>query len=260
MNPILLNIFSGYGKSEELYFENARPKSIKISLYAGVNPDGYVSEFETYYKAVKFPQEQIIHLSDIFGVQSVALNFDQKKVIDFTRMISKSYDSEFKIPKVENSLILKIEILKTYPGTVCNDICISEISFNDRLIAVKPAVYYPVTKLYLNQDENTLLLDNNINTEVVVYSDTSSVLQIIEVSENKQWAIIISMPFEIQGRVESSYLLINLVTRSVVNSQLEKITGCYFYGNEMYFDKADNNRLFLMYSAKNGQFYRLELK
>jgi len=257
---IVINIFSGYGKSKVLHSQNARPKKLKFTIFAAVNPDGYVSEIGTQYKAFKFQQEQIVNLADNIAVQSIPLYFLREDLIDFASMVSRSFDSKFKLPKADECLILQTEILETFEGTKYNDVCISEIFFNDRFISPGPAPKNNISKVYTNQDENTILVDTKAKQGNIIYSEPSSVLQIIEVSKNKKWAIAISMPAEIQGRVETKYLLVDLVNRKIVNSQLEKSTGNYYSGNEMYFETANDNVLYLLYNAKDGKYYKLELK
>ena len=72
---LILNLLAGYGKSEKLYELNARPKSIRLSVLAAINPDGFVSENTTLYKTVRFSQTQCVHLADICAVQSISLDF-----------------------------------------------------------------------------------------------------------------------------------------------------------------------------------------
>jgi hypothetical protein len=256
---IVINIFSGYGKSKALYFQNARPKKIVFKIFGAVNPDGYVSEIGVQYKAVPFPQEQIVLLEDKFGVQSIPLDIPKKDLTDFRKMISESFDSEFKLPKADICLIIKMEILDSFSGSRYDDICISEVFFNNRFIAFRPKKPNPISKVYLNKEENSLLLDDKVNRRVVVYTDTSSVLQIIDISINKKWAILISMPSDIKGRVDTSYLLADLVNKNIVNPQLEKVTGNYLSGNEMYFKSRNNSMLDLIYNSKDGKYYQLEL-
>lgn len=259
LDNIVVNFFSGYGKSKELYLQNARPKKIVFKIFSAVNPDGYVSEIGVQYKAVQFPREQIVLLEDKFGLQSIPLDIPQEELTDFSKKISKSFDSEFKQPKADVCLIIKMEILDAFPGTKYDDICISQVFFNNRFLAFHHENSNPILKVYLNKEENSLLLDDKVNQRVVVYTDTSSVLQIIDVSTNKKWAILISMPADIQGRVETTYLLADLVNKKIVNAHLEKVTGNYLSGNEMYFESRDDGLLDLIYISKDGKYCRLEL-
>ena len=260
LKDIIINIFPGYGKSEKLYFQNAHPKKIRLSVFAAINPDGYVSEIGTLYKAVKFPLEQTVHLTDSFGIQSVSLDFSQKDIDNFKNEVYLSYDSTYKIPKASTCLILEFEVLKTYPGNKYDDVCISELFFNDCFISPPLRIANPAEKVYLNTAENALLLDNSIQQGVVVYSDILSVMQIIEVSENKKWAILISMPAENEGRAETSYLLFDLFNKVMVNSQLEKSIGNYLPGNEIYFDSDESGLTYLTYLAKDGEYHKIELR
>jgi hypothetical protein len=257
---IVMNIFSGYGKSSNLYLQNARPKKINLNLYVAVNPEGYVSENGFLYKAVKFPHTQVIQLTDNFGVQSIPFDFSKKDLNEFRNKASHSFDSAFKIPKANSCLILELEIIETFPGTNYDDVCISELFFNDRFVSFHPVFPNQISRVYLNHTENILLLDNEIKQGIIAYKDTSSILQIIEVSKNKKYAILIAMPAEIQGRAETTYLLVDLLNRKMINPQLEKYTGNYLSGNEIYFDFQTDNMMNLVYLAKNGEYLKLELK
>ncbi len=260
LDDIIINIFPGYGKSKELFIKNTRPKEIRLSIFAATNPDGYVSEHGTLYKAVQFHRKQIIHLADSFGVQSIHLYLFQEGLGDFQKYIQRSYDTEFEIPGAETCLILKIEVLDTYPGTKYDDICISEIFFNDCFVSLHRQTANLIEKAYLNTAENALLVDDSAHRGEVVYSDTSSVLQLMETSDNKKWGIIITMPAEIEGRVETSYLLFDLSNKKMVNSQLARYTGSYLPGNEMYFESSGSGRIYLTYLAKDGEYNKIELR
>ena len=260
LKDIIINIFPGYGKSKKLYHQNARPKKIRLSVFAAINPDGYVSEIGTLYKAVKFPQEQIVHLPDSFGIQSISLTIPQEDLFEFENVIYDLFNSEFKMPPGEECLILKIEIVDSYAGSKYDDVCISEIFFNDCFLSPQLKKINPVEKVYLNTAENALLLDNSVQQGKLVYSDTLSILQIMEVSENKKWAILISMPAENEGRAETSYLIFDLLNKAMVNGQLEKSIGNYMPGNEIYFDSGESGRTYLTYFAKDGEYHKIELR
>ena len=157
-------------------------------------------------------------------------------------------------------MIVKIEVLDTYPGTKYDDICISEIFFNDCFVSLHRQTANLIEKVYLNAAENKLLLGDSIHSGKVIYSDPLSVLQLMEISDNKKWAIIISMPAEIEGRAETSYLLFDLSNKKMVNSQLERCTGSYLPGNEMYFESSGSGRIYLTYLTKDGEYNKIELR
>jgi len=260
LDKAVLNIFSGYGKSESLYFMNARPKTIHLSLLIGINPEGYVSEHAALYKTVEFPRKKVVQLADTFAVRSLPLEFDKNEIDRFKKSVYHLYDSTAPIPAADSCMILKIDIPESYPGTRYTDICISEIFFNDRLISKPVPDMGKIDSVYLNPDENALMINNfNINSEIV-YQDTSSVLQIIDESKDKKWAVLISMPAEIEGRAETSYHLINLYDRKDPILDLEKITGNYMTGNEIYFQQGEDGTTFLMYLGDDYDYHKIELK
>jgi len=256
----VLNIFPGYGKSNKLYPENARPKKLSISLMVGINPEAYVTEIGAMYKAVEFPQKKTVLLADSFGVQSIPLDFSMEEVSDFIKRVHQYYDANMQPSRADSCLILKINILETYPGTKYDDICISEIFYNDCFISYPTTGHKKIEKIYLNDKENTLLVDEADKKGLIVYSDSSSVLQIIEISDDKKWAILISMPAKIEGRTETIYLLADLINKQVVNTQLEQYTGNYISGNDMRFLSGNDGRVYLVYTGSDFKEYRIELK
>lgn len=257
---LILNLFAGYGKSKKLYELNSRPKAIRLSVLVAVNPDGFVSENTTLYKAVRFPQTQTVHLADSFCVQTIPLNFAPQALDEFKKNVLQQYNKNFTIPKADSCLILQMEIVDTRPGRRYQDVCISEIYLNDCLLSTAAAGFSPIKKVYMNQAENELLLDDADNPGVIVYRDTAAVLQIMDISPDKRWAVVISMPAEIEGRAETTYLLFDFLTREQMNSQLEKQTGNYLSGNEMYIETGENGRVYLNYSGTDFEFHKIELR
>jgi hypothetical protein len=257
---LILNLFAGYGKSEKLYELNSRPKSIRLSVLAAVNPDGFVSENAVLYKAARFPQTQTVHLADSFGIQSIPLDFAPQALAEFKKNVLQHYDKNFSIPQADSCLILQMEIVDTRTGSRYRDVCISEIYFNDCLLSTAAAGFSPIKKVYLNQAENELLLNDADKSGVIAYRDTAAVLQIMDISANKKWAVVMSMPAEIEGRVETTYLLVDLLSRKLMNTQLEKQTVNYLSGNEMYIETGENGRSYLNYSGTDFEFHTIELR
>ncbi|MEJ2544255.1 MAG: hypothetical protein P8Y99_09325 [Calditrichaceae bacterium] len=260
IHDTIINIFSGYGKSQKLFWMNARPKEVKFSLYVGINPDGYVSENNVLYKSSKFPDEKIVFLADTFAVQSISLKFPEERVNSFAKKVHQCYDSTIQIPKADSCFILKMEILSAYAGSHYNDICISELFFKDRIVNSQPKDVSRINNIYLNTEENALLIDDSEGEGKIVYQDTSSVLQVIETSVDKKWVILISMPAEIEGRAETVYHLVNLISGNDMTGQIEKMTGNYSAVNEIYFQSGENTSVFLMYMGNDFDYHQIELK
>lgn len=255
-----INIFPGYGKSENLFRQNARPKKLRFSFYVAVNPEGYVTEISTLYKAVKIPYTQLVDVSDSFEIQSFKLNIPELEISKYKKIVQNRYNSELSTAQSSPCLILKIEILDIYNGTKYSDICISEIFLNDCLISFHPITTKGVKSVYLNSSENSLLVEDDHNKGTVVYSDTWSVLQIVDVSEDKQWAIILSMPASNEGRTATTYLLVDLMNKKIVNSRIEEIASNYSWGVPVFFESVNNDILYLIYANEDGRYSRIKLR
>ena len=238
-----LNIFSGYGKSPGLHQENSCPVKIKLSYYAAINPDGFVSEITTVYKALKFKKEQILDIDDTFTVQNIAMNYSKDDMDIFADSTFSYFKKSFSLPPGRRDMILKLEVLDNRIGKKYDDICISELYFDNRVI-VPNRENEKIVELKISDTDDTLLKDTNERQNVLVIRDSTSVLQLIESSDDKQWAILIQMPREVGGRVDTFYLLVNTISGEIVNSRLEKSRG-YIDGMEIYFDDDGRGSLLL---------------
>lgn len=260
LSNLKMNIFPGYGKSKTLFKQNARPKKLRFSFYVAVNPEGYVTEISTFYKAVKIPYTQIVNVSDSFKIQSFKLNIPEQEISKYNKIVQSQYNTELGTAQSSPCLILKTEILDIYKGTKYRDICISEFFLNDCLISFDPITKKGIKSVYLNMSENSLLTKDEYNKETVIYSDTLSVLQIVEISEDKRWAIILSVPASNEGRAETTYLLIDLMNKKIVNSRIEEIAVNYSWGVPIFFESGENDILYLIYTNKKGRYSRLKLR
>lgn len=258
LNKLTLNIFSGYGKSEKLYYANARPKKIRISIFSAYEPEGYATEVAVNYKAIKYPSEKYIEIADTFGVQSFPLNINKKDLFDFRNINLKECKeslNDYDV-KIKESFILKLEIVDVYKGSKYDDVCISEIFFNDRFVTHYPDKYNQINNVYI-KDENTILADYYDKKGVIIYKDTSSVFTMIDWDEHSNWAILHYVKNDAVGqnsRIEESYLLIDLKNRKNVNDEFEKCTGILIYSPVI--EKDRNGDTFLDTFDK----YKVELK
>jgi hypothetical protein len=70
--------------------------------------------------------------------------------------------------------------------------------------------YLKVTKVYVNEMQNTIYFDTDKSRMNVLDQDENSVFQIVETTEDNQWVIVIEMSAEAhEGRVETIYNLYN---------------------------------------------------
>jgi hypothetical protein len=261
-DKVYLNIFTGYGKSRELFYKNARPKKIRLSVYATVHPEGYVTEIADGYEGLKYPREQIITLVDSFGIQTIELDFSRKELNEFSKQVYRQARSFFGPPLLDSCLIVKIDILESLPGTKYDDICISELFLTGEDCTLNSSTPSTTIKnVYINQAENSLLADDNQNQGMVIYHDPQSVLQLIDVSADNKWAIVISMPAELgEGRVETYYQLINIPDRKTVNNEIEECRTNYLPGSELFFETYTDGQLMLKYRANDDEYYSVVLE
>ena len=261
-DKVYLNIFTGYGKSRELFYKNARPKKIRLSVYATVHPEGYVTEIADGYEGLKYPREQIVTLVDSFGIQTIELDFSRKELNEFSKQVYRQARSFFGPPLLDSCLIVKIDVLESLPGTKYDDICISELFLTGEDCTLNSSTPSTTIKnVYINQAENSLLADDNQNQGMVIYHDPQSVLQLIDVSADNKWAIVISMPAELgEGRVETYYQLINIPDRKTVNNEIEECRTNYLPGSELFFETYTDGQLMLKYRANDDEYYSVVLE
>ena len=255
-DKIILNIFAGYGKTKALFKANARPKKIKLSLFSGFHPDAYSSEVTRLY-LIKLFRTDTLELADSFGVQSFHLNIDIEQYLKFQKMA----EDEYKLLQYENNpqphadLILKREILDSYPGTKYKDICISEIFFNDRFVTAYPDRFREIQNVYL-ENENTLWVDYKYRKKIVVYRDTASVFTMLDYPPKSNWAILHYVTNAESGqdfRTGEMYALVDLKNKKIVEKEFEKRTGQY----PLFIEKSDDGRILL---TTFDDSYKIELK
>ncbi len=261
-DKVYLNIFTGYGKSRALFYKNARPKKLRLSVYACVHPEGYVTEIADGYEGLKYPREQIITLVDSFGIQTIELDFSRKELNEFSKKVYRQAWSYFESPLLDSCLIVKIGIVESLPGTQYDDICISELFLSGEDCTLNSSTLLtPIKNVYVNQAENSLLADDNQNQGMVIYHDPESVLQLIEVSADNKWAIVLSMPAELgEGRTETYYQLVNIPDRKMANYEIEECRADYLPGSELFFETDTEGQLMLKYRAHDDEYYGIVLK
>ena len=223
-DKIILNIFSGYGKSKKLYFENARPKTMKLSILSVYSPNRYKTEVATKYLIKKKIFEKKIVLKDRFKLQSFQLNIKLKN---------------------KQSYILKLEIIDTYKGSKYNDICISEIFFNNRFVTKHPNKYKQVKDILI-KNENTFVVNYKDSNATFSYNDNNLVFTMVDWQKKSNWAILYYVDNNEIGRnsrVEESTFLLDLRNRKIVNNNFKKETGVILHSP--FIEKDKSGKIFL---------------
>ena len=149
-------------------------------------------------------------------------------------------------------LIMLLLSLPAYSGTV-----VDSLEHSDDINSIE---FTEVIKdVFVDESEHNLIIDSDSFTSAA-YRDTSAVLQLIEVTKDFRWAILISMPADIEGRAETLYILIDIKNRENMNSWLETETGRYLDGNYMEFKTSSDGKTILNCEGYDGENYEVELK
>ena len=161
---------------------------------------------------------------------------------------------------IDTIMLVQIEIPDIWIGDKYpEDICISEILFNDCYVShIMKAVEGPIESLYLNAEENALFIAKNQDS-IEIYKDSESVLQIIQETKNKEWAIISASPSEIGGRVENTYLIFDLLKREVINHKLSKMLPDYYPGEPIFLEE-NNGKIYLVHETAISARRKIELR
>ena len=250
----VLNLIGGYSKSASLYRANGRPAKIQLSLYQARQPEGMVSETGIGYQLFPLMLNQTVELADTLGLTSIPLNLNDKAYLQ------SAMDKDTSPPDslIEESYVVKLSFPERYAGEKYKDNCISELFFTDRFIF--PIHQNPSTssQVYVNQNETALMSTSSQGDTYKVYADTSSVLQLTELSPKKRWAIVISMPRHLEGRAETYYHLVDVLNRKQVTSELASATGTYLPGAMLFFE-TKGDQLILFYHSGDYETQKVHL-
>lgn len=249
---VTVNIFPFSGKSKDEFLKYPRPKKLRVTKLSGIHADGFVSETATVYKGLEFNDPVIIDLEDSHRIQSFEIDLTLKEIENISRLAENKFTQEFGLEIVDKCIALKIEVTDVYPGTEYQNTCISEV-FTGEFYESEGSL--KVSDLFVNDDENAILAVIVDDKEIEVYSDPASVLQLAEVSKNKKWAIIISMPAEIEGRAETEYFLIDVTKGQVLNENIGALSG-----GMMYFGKPWAGLETLNFTGKDNDQKKIYLK
>jgi hypothetical protein len=223
-------VVNGYQKSEALFSQNNRIKSLRMTLYIGFMIPGDVTEIYAYFNAVPFGEPIEIGLEDKFGVQQIRFPFDINAAEAFKEKQRAAFLNDFKtrMDEMQQSSVgfekdpemqyfLKFEIRDVYKGTKYDDTCISDIWISSEENEKLPAIAddETITDVYkddndgivyvnTNKRERIILADENIlEEEEALVEGQHLYLEIMDVSRDKEWVQIDFMyRSEGEGRIE----------------------------------------------------------
>ena len=114
--PIL--IWAGFGKSQNLFLKNNRPKDIRVYIIEVESPEGDMFG-GTHYTGFYIRAIATCQLKDYNGYQELAL--PKADISHHTAGGGSQFGTN------GHNMLLAIEILSVYPGTDWNDTCITEV-------------------------------------------------------------------------------------------------------------------------------------
>ncbi|MBN2510557.1 MAG: hypothetical protein JXB03_09775 [Spirochaetales bacterium] len=227
--PEALGVINGYAKNENLFIKNNRVKSLNITVFAAVNVSGFAGQWQEFYDARKISDTRTVILEDTDEPQCILLSFDRNTVEASMEGFCRSEAlGTWDFPQAREMglragdelerkcvYILQLEIGAVYAGTTWKDTCIAEL-WPD---------YGPVQSAAVQDDDSTLVITLSGNVEIPVYHDPDSVLTLLEVSHDNEWAIIIREPsVPGSGPLLSEYKVFHVptgrdVTRDILGSE-----------------------------------------
>jgi hypothetical protein len=250
----VLNLIGGYSKSSALFRANGRPAELQLSIYQAHQPNGMVSETGLGYQIFPILLNKTIELPDSLQLTSIPLTLTNKHFLKKLKGDSFPSDST-----EQSTYILRLSFTKNYAGNKYSDNCLSELFFNDRFIRPLHQAAPSIDTVYTNKQETALYYTNSDGKQVQVYSDTTSILQLVELSPTKRWAVVIGMPREAEGRVETTYHLVDLWNRECVDEEFAKATGDYVPGAMVYFEINEQKNQELHYYTPDYQLRKVQL-
>ena len=244
-----LRISNGLAKNEVIFNKNNRLKKIKINIYGGVTTDEDAGQFADIYRCLPFSKEYTITLEDSFKPQEIKIPLDWALLEKFKKDVLKNFEllDYAKINKSQRyfKFIMSLEILDVYKGSKWDDTCISDVNFIVNNKDGSPEI----TKIYSNDDENTIFFDTSENIKNILVKDKQSVFQIIENSADKKWLIVIRMPADTgDSRSETEYQLYYVPLKKRVNLKEMGYNAGDLYdftqeGEHTYLNCMDNKTL-----------------
>ncbi len=215
-NTGVLSIINGAAGDEEGFFRNNRVKKMFLSLYVGVSPEARVSEMAVQYYALKYDRDFVIELIDTQDEQDLNFPIARSELIEFKNRVAGLFESEKEAeaggPADAVHYILRLEIQDVYKGSETEDTCLAEIRIEEGFESIR--------SVYLSEDEDSVLMDTDKGTGVLVDRDKEAVFQIISQTEDNQWIICIKMPRKNEGRAETEYVLYNTVAVKKIGKEI----------------------------------------
>ncbi|WP_173075888.1 NADase-type glycan-binding domain-containing protein [Tenuifilum thalassicum] len=233
-NNLILNIMAGYGKSSSLFLANSRPRMLNVSVLVGFTPPGYVSEVSVTSFLFEYPKQFKFNLEDVSAIQSFKLSLLKDSLDHFFQNAFNRHKEDFADilkgktqEKLTCFIVLKLGFEGFYPGTRYKDVCVSEIYLNNRFVHKSGYLARNILDVSIKND-NELIAKYSDGVEKTIIKREDLTFTNVDISSNKQWAILYYVLNDEVGegsRTEELHSLINLRTFEVVDDAFQKQTG-----------------------------------
>ncbi|GEM_PF-856058 len=240
-NTKAISFINGYAKSTEIYYKNNRVKDVEISLFAGYNEEGHVTELYSFYNIFPITKPVVYSLNDDINSQKIQTLWNWDDIIEKEKKI---FENHYKSKKnVIKNYFVKIVILSVYHGSKYDDTCISEIN-----TLIKSNLLLSYKSIDVNDDENIVFGINN-DTKDILLSDTNSIFQILDNTPDNNWIILSVLPANVSyGRVETQTVLFNVPHKKIINFNdfmplVQDIYNFEIIENEVYINVLKKNAL-----------------
>ena len=140
-----IEIFTGFARTKDLWFENNRPRNIKLFILKSEriipNPNLYTIDTDYICEDITVIDEQYATLKDVYNWQEISIDKsklptndrleERLKECKMSRKTDPSLVDNFICSKYHSNYyyFLGIQILSVYEGTKYQDTCISEVRF-----------------------------------------------------------------------------------------------------------------------------------
>ncbi len=253
--PDKIKVVNGYGKSPALFQKNNRINEMALVCYGAFTIEGHATELATDFEALQLPIEKTVKLADSLEKQEIIFPFHREELQNFLNKAEFEFFQRHKSlvsEKVQRFLVVSCKIKSVYRGSKWNDTCLSELSFH----IPRRHVEKTISAVKTNKQENTVFLERIDGTRDILIKDTGSVFQIMDISQDKAWVILIQMPAHPgPGRVATHYLLYHTGSKKKILPDPAHPDIGDIYGFE-----TENHTLFLQYeNIKTGDILLLKL-
>ena len=223
-----IQIFNGNGASKKLYKKYGKIRNIGISLYLGINPDGFLGMPTAVFYLKKYSKVYKITLKDVCNFQNIVLPFSLSDINGIKTKMRKDFQDTTGGMTGDLFFILKLTIDSTKKGQKYSQAAISEIMFRDDVFIHSKCAnsFNTIEDVYESDDQHSILVDADGEKGIPIITDKNSVFTVESNSKNNIWIIVEKAPAGApQGRIETINIIVNTMLKKDMSPLFEKYLG-----------------------------------